>query len=462
MGSENGYYQYSYDFASVSQNDLYSKSKTNLFPGVKAFLFLFTTEFVVKARPEEPSADLTLDSETFHFYVHLKEGDDLHNWVLARGMIRFRMVDYWMTAKEIESFAKDALAFATDRATNDPQYASAIVIPFLVQFKVYTVQQEGESFDVARGRAICEKKLTPLYINNCDYPMVEDPPGNQIPTRFKIFLKFLPRDRVTSKSVDDPKTPEALMGFCLVCKQKPVLGDQILTLPNCNHTFHAHCVVRELLNDIGCPRCGTPAYPDKTRVFRNGRRDPMLEASHCPSAMYSNMASSSKSFDSEDYHCAKAIKSIQMVSQSRIAQGEEVYTNHEVVSLVSSEGETFDVDRAVALKSPVLKGVLGTNSGMIIQLPDSSSNILAKLVELMNDTVMSQAKVNVKEFESKFVKDFDLRMLCDLQKVVCFLWLPFLPEITSSVLADRIKGLTGDELRKDFTLFEDYTVMPKH
>ncbi|GFP79332.1 hypothetical protein PHJA_000076700 [Phtheirospermum japonicum] len=170
------------------------------------------------------------------------------------------------------------------------------------------------------------------------------------------------------------------MGFCLVCKQKPVLGDQISTLPHCNHTFHAHCVARELLDDIGCPRCGTPAYPYEWPRYDSTLRDPMLEASHCPSAMYSNMVSSSKSSDNEDeaskllklvlhHNCTGAIKSIQMVCQGRIAQGEEVSSNHEVVSLVSSEGETFEVDMAVAFKSSVLKGVMETYSGMSIHLP---------------------------------------------------------------------------------------------
>ncbi|GFQ04536.1 hypothetical protein PHJA_002597500 [Phtheirospermum japonicum] len=206
--------------------------------------------------------------------MHPREGDDLRNCLGIRRMTSYRMREYWMTEQEIKSFAKDALAFATDRATNDPQYASATLIPVLVRFKVCTVQQVGEPLDVARGRAISANKLVPLYI--WSQPTVEDPPGKQIPRSLKTFLILLPRVRVTSESVDDPKTLQALMGFCLVCKQKPVLGDQISTLPHCNHAFHAHCVARELLDDVGCPRCCTPAYPYKRPRFDDFPRDTIL------------------------------------------------------------------------------------------------------------------------------------------------------------------------------------------
>ncbi|GFQ04535.1 hypothetical protein PHJA_002597400 [Phtheirospermum japonicum] len=461
MGSRNGYYEYRYDFAAVGENDIDAKYKSNLSPGVKAFLFVITTEFVVKARPEEPTPDTTLDSETLDAYIHPKEGDDLRNWVGIRKMTHYRMREYWMTEKEINSFAKDALAFATERA-NSPQYAAATLIPILVQFKVCTVQQEGEPFDVARGRAICKKKLVPLYI--WSQPTVEDPPGKEIPRSFKTFLIVLPRDRVTLKSVDDPKTLQSLMGFCLVCKQKPVLGDQISTLPHCNHTFHAHCVARELLDDIGCPRCGKPAYPYKWPHYHSTLPDPMLERSKysffnfAPILILELDGVSLSKCDVFKYACPHQ----RALTMRMRHQSEEVSSNHEVVSLVSSEGETFEVDMAVALKSPVLKGVMETYSGMSIHLPNTPSNILAKLIELITDPMMSEPKVNVNEFESKFVKDFDLRMLCDLQKVVCFLWFPFLPELTSRVLSGRLSGLMLKEIRKDFTLIEKYTVTPKH
>ncbi|KAI9173346.1 hypothetical protein LWI28_000062 [Acer negundo] len=51
---------------------------------------------------------------------------------------------------------------------------------------------------------------------------------------------------------------------CVICLEIFVVGDKCRSLPNCRHSFHAHCIDSWLLKTPICPICRTSACNLKT------------------------------------------------------------------------------------------------------------------------------------------------------------------------------------------------------
>ncbi|KAJ7977594.1 RING-H2 finger protein [Quillaja saponaria] len=69
-------------------------------------------------------------------------------------------------------------------------------------------------------------------------------------------LKFLPTFAYCNSSVTHFRLPD-----CAVCLSDFEDGDGVRFLPNCNHTFHTHCIDMWFGSHSNCPLCRAEVYP---------------------------------------------------------------------------------------------------------------------------------------------------------------------------------------------------------
>ncbi|KAL7104593.1 hypothetical protein ACP275_08G255500 [Erythranthe tilingii] len=238
------------DYGLTSEEHAYRLSS-----GSCNFIFEIRTNFILKKTKtihdedddDDEDDDEILDSEKLGVCITNDEKESLP----LGFFICYRLGDYWMTKDEIRALESDAVSFARQmKAAAHPQLTN-LVIPVVVGINVCTVQQEGETIEAARGRAIRSKHLVPVYLwelecfrfNQCR------------PVRLMSFLRQLPRIRVVNVDEED--------FVCSICSERPWFGVQKTSLPCCEETFHSHCLVPWLEHNHLCPSCASPAYdPD--------------------------------------------------------------------------------------------------------------------------------------------------------------------------------------------------------
>uniref|UniRef100_A0A7C8Z233 SKP1-like protein n=1 Tax=Opuntia streptacantha TaxID=393608 RepID=A0A7C8Z233_OPUST len=133
------------------------------------------------------------------------------------------------------------------------------------------------------------------------------------------------------------------------------------------------------------------------------------------------------------------------------------------ITLRSSDGETFEVEEAVALESQTIKHMVEDDcADSVIPLPNVSSKILAKVIEYCKKHVDSpksedrQVDVEIKNWDADFVK-VDQATLFDLILAANYLNIKSLLDLTCQTVADMIKGKTPEEIRKTFNIKNDFT-----
>ncbi|KAF7126543.1 hypothetical protein RHSIM_Rhsim11G0192400 [Rhododendron simsii] len=134
------------------------------------------------------------------------------------------------------------------------------------------------------------------------------------------------------------------------------------------------------------------------------------------------------------------------------------------IVLKSSDGETFEVEEAVAVESQTIKHMIEDNcADTSIPLPNVTSKILAKVIEYCKRHVESAAKSEdkavddeLKLFDSDFV-NVDQAVLFDLILAANYLNIKSLLDLTCQTVADMIKGKTPEEIRKTFNIKNDFT-----
>ncbi|OVA10205.1 SKP1 component [Macleaya cordata] len=131
-----------------------------------------------------------------------------------------------------------------------------------------------------------------------------------------------------------------------------------------------------------------------------------------------------------------------------------------VITLKSSDGETFDVDEAVAVESETIKQMMedGCADGSI-PLPNMTGNILAKVIEYCKKHVVETSKEegeDLKEWDAEFVK-VDQGTLFNLISAANYLNIKNLLDLTCQTVADMMKGKTREEIRRTFKIVNDLT-----
>ncbi|XP_031127190.1 SKP1-like protein 1A [Ipomoea triloba] len=139
-------------------------------------------------------------------------------------------------------------------------------------------------------------------------------------------------------------------------------------------------------------------------------------------------------------------------------------SSSKMIVLKSSDGETFEVEEAVALESQTIKHMIEDDcADTVIPLPNVTSKILAKVIEYCKRHVEAAAKTedkpgddDLKTFDADFVK-VDQATLFDLILAANYLNIKSLLDLTCQTVADMIKGKTPEEIRKTFNIKNDFT-----
>ncbi|XVF15960.1 hypothetical protein REPUB_Repub09cG0200700 [Reevesia pubescens] len=133
------------------------------------------------------------------------------------------------------------------------------------------------------------------------------------------------------------------------------------------------------------------------------------------------------------------------------------------ITLKSSDGESFEVDEAVALESQTIKHMIEDDcADNGIPLPNVTSKILAKVIEYCKKHVESPktddraADDDLKSWDADFVK-VDQATLFDLILAANYLNIKGLLDLTCQTVADMIKGKTPEEIRKTFNIKNDFS-----
>ncbi|CAA2978509.1 SKP1 1A [Olea europaea subsp. europaea] len=143
-----------------------------------------------------------------------------------------------------------------------------------------------------------------------------------------------------------------------------------------------------------------------------------------------------------------------------------------MIVLKSSDGETFEVEETVAVESQTIKHMIEDGcADTSIPLPNVTSKTLAKVIEYCKRHVEATAKAStdgtlasadkvadedLKGFDADFVK-VDQSTLFDLILAANYLNIKSLLDLTCQTVADMIKGKTPEEIRKTFSIKNDFT-----
>ncbi|KAL6222242.1 hypothetical protein ACLB2K_005634 [Fragaria x ananassa] len=133
------------------------------------------------------------------------------------------------------------------------------------------------------------------------------------------------------------------------------------------------------------------------------------------------------------------------------------------ITLKSSDGESFEVEEAVALESQTIKHMIEDDcADNGIPLPNVTSKILAKVIEYCKKHVDAAkpdekfTEEELKAWDQDFVK-VDQATLFDLILAANYLNIKNLLDLTCQTVADMIKGKTPEEIRKTFNIKNDFT-----
>ncbi|KAJ8452969.1 hypothetical protein Cgig2_014732 [Carnegiea gigantea] len=132
-----------------------------------------------------------------------------------------------------------------------------------------------------------------------------------------------------------------------------------------------------------------------------------------------------------------------------------------MVTLNSSDGETFEVEEAVLLQSQTIKHMIEDDcANNAIPLPNVTGKTLSKIIEYCKKHVTANASAatseDLKAWDADFVK-VDQNTLFDMILAANYLDIKSLLDLTCQTVADMIKSKTPEEIRKIFNIKNDFT-----
>ncbi|XP_062103778.1 SKP1-like protein 1A isoform X2 [Humulus lupulus] len=129
------------------------------------------------------------------------------------------------------------------------------------------------------------------------------------------------------------------------------------------------------------------------------------------------------------------------------------------IILKSSDGESFEVEEAVAQQSQTINYMIedGCVDDNGVPLPNVSSAILALVIEYCKKHIDSpNPNDDLNSWDAQFV-NVDQATLFELMLSANYLNINHLLDLTCQIVADKIKGKTPEEIRKIFNIKNDFT-----
>ncbi|KAJ3061740.1 hypothetical protein HDU98_002367 [Podochytrium sp. JEL0797] len=147
-----------------------------------------------------------------------------------------------------------------------------------------------------------------------------------------------------------------------------------------------------------------------------------------------------------------------------------------MVKLVSSDAQTFAVERIVAERSVLLKNMIedvGDSDDSPIPLPNVSAAILKKVLEYCThhkseplpradedrdtlDATQSRPADDIEEWDAEFIK-VDNEVLFEIILAANYLDIKALLDLGCKTVANMIKGKKAQEIRDMFNIENDFT-----
>lgn len=237
MSFSHGTYYYEYQLQ--QDNAILPHDHPTNIPGESVF-FKVKINYILKKRPipGQDDGEETLDSICRNFYTPwyfvTNPQKYLDRWFMYHGL-RYDDVREGLL-HEIADFA--------NRMKADPSNAGRRSFPVLVCIQVYTIQQDDETIDAAKDRAIVVETFGGI---NYERNLL------MRPTATSMSAKSAYLEKVKVK-VDDPEQRE-----CCICLNKPCVGEEISILP-CLHAYHSKCISDWLAKRKLCPLCRKPVH----------------------------------------------------------------------------------------------------------------------------------------------------------------------------------------------------------
>ncbi|CAJ2655384.1 SKP1-like protein 1A [Trifolium pratense] len=139
-------------------------------------------------------------------------------------------------------------------------------------------------------------------------------------------------------------------------------------------------------------------------------------------------------------------------------------TSEKKILLKSSDGETFEVEQAIAVQSQTIKHMIDDNCAdeTGIPIPNVTGKIMAKVIEYCKkhvETPSFEEKPSEEDL-TKFDTDFitvDQPTLFDLILAANYLDIKGLLDLGCKTVADMMRGKKPEEIRKTFNIKNDYS-----
>ncbi|XP_058108914.1 SKP1-like protein 1A [Magnolia sinica] len=141
------------------------------------------------------------------------------------------------------------------------------------------------------------------------------------------------------------------------------------------------------------------------------------------------------------------------------------------VTLRTSDGEVFELEETVASQSQMIRFMMEDNcANDAIQLPTITARILVKVIEYCKkhakvreggceaSSSSSDQKDNkeLKGWDKQFMSGMDINLVFDLIQAANYLDISGLLDLTCQYIADHIKHMTPEEVRKVFNIENDF------
>ncbi|CAE6076069.1 unnamed protein product [Arabidopsis arenosa] len=127
--------------------------------------------------------------------------------------------------------------------------------------------------------------------------------------------------------------------------------------------------------------------------------------------------------------------------------------------LTSSDGDSFQIDEAVAFQSAMIKGMdedKCADNG--IPLPNVTSKILLLVIEYCKKHVFeSNEEEDLKKWDTEFMKKMKQSIVFDVMMAANYLNIQSLIDLTCKTVAGFLSGKTPEEIRAYFKIENDFT-----